>query len=96
MTMTEEEVQASLADSHGWSLENDQWIKKEYRFSSYPKAIHFVNAIAKIAEDRQHHPYLIIDHTLVSVKLSTLDVGGLTQKDFESAHAYDITYSKYE
>ncbi|UCZ52041.1 4a-hydroxytetrahydrobiopterin dehydratase [Bacillus shivajii] len=95
MILTEDQVQASLSDSKGWVLENDTWMKKEFRFPTFYKAMQFVNEIAKLAEDRQHHPYLTIDHTQVLVKLSTLDAGGLTQKDFESAHAYDLTYEKY-
>lgn len=96
MTLTQNDIQANLKDSHGWDLENETWIKKEFNLSSFPKAVQFVNALADLAEARQHHPYIIIDHKNVTVKLSTLDEGGLTQKDFESAHAYDRTFQKYD
>lgn len=96
MTLSTEEIQLNLEDSNGWELEGDTWIQKSYTLSSYPKAIQFVQSIAQIAEDRQHHPYTIIDHKNVTLKLSTIDEGGLTQKDFESAHAYDRVFKKYE
>ncbi|MFC4737393.1 4a-hydroxytetrahydrobiopterin dehydratase [Bacillus daqingensis] len=95
MVLTHEEVKANINEADGWKLEGDDWIMKSYTLSSYPKAIQFVNAIADIAEDRQHHPYTIIDHKNVTLKLSTIDEGGLTQKDFESAHAYDKLFDRY-
>jgi 4a-hydroxytetrahydrobiopterin dehydratase len=95
MILTKEEIQENLTDSDGWELEGEKWISKNFTLSSFPKAIQFVHSLADIAEDRQHHPYMIIDHKKVTVKLSTNDEGGLTQKDFESAHAYDRTFQKY-
>ncbi|WP_078595236.1 4a-hydroxytetrahydrobiopterin dehydratase [Evansella clarkii] len=95
MVLTAEEVEASLYDSEGWDAEDGKWIKKEYEFRSFRKAISFVNEIAGLAQDRQHHPKISIDRRRVQVKLSTMDKQGLTQKDFESAYAYDRTYEKY-
>ncbi|MGJ9382572.1 pterin-4-alpha-carbinolamine dehydratase [Salipaludibacillus neizhouensis] len=96
MILSSEDIQANLEDSKGWELEGDKWIKKHFTLSTFPKAIQFVNELANLAEDRQHHPYLIIDHKNVTIKLSTIDEGGLSQKDFESAHAYDVTFLKYD
>lgn len=95
MALTKDEITQNLEDSNGWELEGDSWIAKKFTLPSYPKAIQFVQSIAQIAEDRQHHPYTIIDHKQVTLKLSTIDEGGLTQKDFESAHAYDQVFQKY-
>jgi 4a-hydroxytetrahydrobiopterin dehydratase len=95
VVLSQEEIQASLRDSQKWELEDETWIKKQYNLPTFPKAMQFVNEVADLAEDRQHHPYMIIDHTTVTIKLSTLDKGGLTQKDFEAAHAYDHTYLRY-
>lgn len=96
MVLTEEEIQANLNDSKGWELADETWVKKQFVFKSFPQAIQFVNNIADLAEARQHHPNITIDHKKVTVQLSTLDEGGLTQKDFESAHAYDRTFEKYQ
>lgn len=95
MVLTKEEVEASLQDSDGWKADDGIWMAKDYNFHSFQRAISFINEIARLAEDRQHHPYLTIDHTKVNIKLSTLDWNGLTQKDFESAYAYDQTYQKF-
>ncbi|PYZ93579.1 4a-hydroxytetrahydrobiopterin dehydratase [Salipaludibacillus keqinensis] len=95
MILSSEDVKANLKDSKGWELENETWIKKQFVLPTFPKAIQFVNQMADLAESRQHHPHITIDHKQVTVKLSTLDEGGLTQKDFESAHAFDRTYKKF-
>lgn len=95
MVLTEEEVKQNLEDSDGWETEGEKWISKTYELPSFPKAVQFIQSLAEIAEDRQHHPYIVLDYKNVTVKLSTHDQGGLTQKDFESAHAYDRTRKKY-
>lgn len=94
MLLTKEDVKASLQDSNGWELTGDVWITKEFNFSTFPKAVQFVNQIADIAESRQHHPHITLDYSTVKLALSTHDEGGLTQKDFDSAHAYDKTFDK--
>jgi len=96
MILSYEEIQANLKDSVGWEMANETWIKKQFILSTFPKAIQFVNSIADLAESRQHHPNITIDHKRVTIQLSTLDEGGLTQKDFESAHAYDKTIEKFQ
>ncbi|MBB5174352.1 4a-hydroxytetrahydrobiopterin dehydratase [Texcoconibacillus texcoconensis] len=95
MKLTDEQIEANLQDSNGWELTSETWIKKAYTFPSFTKTMQFINELADIAEKRQHHPHMTIDHSNVTIQLSTLDQGGLTQLDFESAHAYDLTYEKY-
>ncbi|WP_280769337.1 4a-hydroxytetrahydrobiopterin dehydratase [Salipaludibacillus daqingensis] len=96
MILMKDEIQANLEDSEGWELVDETWIKKQFILRTFPKAIQFVTDIADLAELRQHHPNITIDHKQVTIQLSTLDEGGLTQKDFESAHAYDRTFQKYD
>ena len=95
MILSKAEVEANLKDSDGWALDGEKWITKTYELPTFPKAIQFVNAVADLAELRDHHPHMTIDHKRVTIALSTLDEGGLTQKDFESAYAYDETSKKY-
>ncbi|QKS71808.1 4a-hydroxytetrahydrobiopterin dehydratase [Paenalkalicoccus suaedae] len=95
MVLSQEEINENLEDSKGWEQE-DQKIVKSYTLSSFPKALQFVQALGNVAEDRQHHPHMTIDHRKVTIKLTTNDEGGLTQKDFESADAYDKLVKKYE
>ncbi|PRO64867.1 4a-hydroxytetrahydrobiopterin dehydratase [Alkalicoccus urumqiensis] len=95
MILSRDEVKANIKDSDGWKLSGDKWIEKHFALPSFPKALHFIKEIGDAAEDRDHHPYIVIDHKHVTLKLSTKDEGGLTQKDFDSAYAYDRIFRKY-
>ncbi len=53
--LPEAQIRARLAGLPGWDLTPDG-IRKTYSFPSFRKAIAFVNAVADIAEARQHHP----------------------------------------
>ena len=44
-----------------------------------------VNQVAKIAEQADHHPDILISFRKVTLSLSTHDEGGITQKDFSLA-----------
>ncbi|TMW71521.1 4a-hydroxytetrahydrobiopterin dehydratase [Alteribacter natronophilus] len=95
MTLTHEEVAACLEDSSGWELDAQEFMTKQFTLPSFGKAIAFVDEIARLSEDRNHHPQITIDHKKVTLRLRTMDVNGLTQKDVESAYAFDRTVSRY-
>jgi len=49
------------------------------------KAIDFVNQIARKAQKANHHPDIDIRFDKVTLKLTTHDEGGITEKDFSLA-----------
>ena len=49
----------------------------------------FVNAVAVLAEQAQHHPDLDVRWNKVTLALTTHDAGGLTEKDFALARQCD-------
>jgi 4a-hydroxytetrahydrobiopterin dehydratase len=49
----------------------------------------FVNAVATLAEEAQHHPDIDVRWNRVTLALSTHDAGGLTEKDFTLARQCD-------
>ena len=49
----------------------------------------FVNAVAKIATEHQHHPLMQIDYCKLDLVLTTHDTGSLSQKDFKLAKAIE-------
>ena len=71
-----------------WEL-SDASIVRSFEFDEYPLAIDFVNAVAEIAEEAFHHPDRFISYTNVKLTLTTHDVGGLTESDFEVAARID-------
>ena len=55
----------------------------------FADAIDFVNAVAEVAEDEEHHPDIDIRYNKVRLVLSTHSKGGLTELDFGLAERID-------
>ncbi len=83
-TLTEEEIRTRLGELPGWSL-TPEGIRKTYSFADFRKAIAFVNAVADIAEARQHHPDIDIRYNKVTLTSTSHDAGGVTQRDLDLA-----------
>lgn len=71
-----------------WSRHGDI-ISRTFAFKDFPAAMKFVNAVAELAEQAQHHPDVDIRWNKVTLALTTHDAGGLTEKDFELARQCD-------
>lgn len=89
--LTEAELQQRLATVPDWQLEGKRIVKR-FRFETFPAAIRFVDALAKIAEERNHHPFISIDYRVVTLQLTSWHAGGLTDMDFSEAMAFDALY----
>lgn len=76
-----------------WSF-RDKEIHRDFSFPSFQLSIDFINHIAKLAEERNHHPHIIIHFTYVQISLSTHDAGGITEKDFVLAKEIDNLLKK--
>ena len=63
--------------------EIDNTITKTFEFNSYLDGIDFVNAVANVAEQENHHPDISIG------SLTTHDAGTITEKDYKLAKLID-------
>jgi 4a-hydroxytetrahydrobiopterin dehydratase len=77
-----------------WS-KRAQTILRAFKFDGFLKAIAFVNRIARKAQKLNHHPDIDIRFDKVTLKLTTHDEGGLTEKDFSLARQCDEVFSKF-
>jgi 4a-hydroxytetrahydrobiopterin dehydratase len=77
-------IQDSLAHLDGWHVEGHELVR-EFRFVRYWAGIEFVNHTARLAEEMNHHPEMLIGWKKVTVRLTTHDSGGLTALDVELA-----------
>ena len=84
--MDEAEIVSALATLPGWTRQGEI-ISRSFEFKDFPTAIKFVNAVAELAEEAQHHPDLDVRWNRVTLALTTHDAGGLTEKDFALARA---------
>ncbi len=71
-----------------WELEKKH-IERTFEFDDFADAIDFVNAVAEVAEDEEHHPDIDIRYNKVRLVLSTHSKGGLTELDFGLAERID-------
>ena len=86
--LTPEIIQERIKKIPEWELNEDS-ISRSFEFDEYQFAIDFVNTIAEIAEEAQHHPDISINYINVTLVLTTHSKGGLTESDFEVALRID-------
>jgi 4a-hydroxytetrahydrobiopterin dehydratase len=64
-------------------------IRREFRFRDFNEAWGFMNRVALLAEQQNHHPDWSNVWNTVRIELSTHDAGGLTLNDVKLAQAID-------
>ena len=68
----------------GWSLEGAS-LTRAFEFPDFVRAFGFMASVAAIAQAMDHHPDWANVYNRVTIRLSTHDAGGLTNRDFEMA-----------
>ena len=81
-------IDQALGDLPGWQRDGDA-IRREFTFSDFLAAVDFINRLAPLAEEANHHPELTNVYATVTVVLTTHDEGGVTTKDLDLARAID-------
>ncbi len=74
-------VAGYLADLPGWE-EIQGVIVKTFTFKNYYQTMAFVNAVAWIANQEDHHPDMEVGYKTCKVKYVTHAIGGLSENDF--------------
>ncbi len=82
------ELTKRLKDLPEWELV-DHTIERTFEFEDFNTAIDFVNGVAEIAEEAEHHPDIDIRWNKVRLVLSTHSKGGLTELDLTLAERID-------
>jgi 4a-hydroxytetrahydrobiopterin dehydratase len=90
--LNNESVDGWLKGRNGWRRSENSLIKT-FKFSSFRDSIVFVNRVAGLADDLDHHPDIEIRYSTVLVTLSTRSVKALTDKDLKLAERIDFATS---
>jgi 4a-hydroxytetrahydrobiopterin dehydratase len=69
--------------------EVDGALQREVKLPSFRDAIAFVNAVAELAEQEDHHPDIAISYRTVTLRWTTHSAGGITDRDRELAARTD-------
>ena len=86
--LSRKEADALLPQIPAWTL-NDRELIREFKFKDFRQAMNFVNRIAGIANEQDHHPDILISYNTVRLSLSTHKIGGLSMNDFILAAKID-------
>lgn len=72
-----------------WTEQNNR-LKKNFKFKDFSEAFAFMTRVAMIAEKMDHHPFWANVYNTVNIELSTHDAGDtVTDKDRKLAQAID-------
>ena len=83
-TLTESELHALTTDLPEWAVEDGKLIRY-WTFDDFTHAMEFVNRVAQLAEQRNHHPDIDIRYNRVKLALVSHDSGGITLRDAKLA-----------
>lgn len=82
--LSQDQLNALLGDLPDWTLEEGQLVRS-WTFKDFAAAMAFVNRIAGLAEEANHHPDIDIRYNRVRLALISHDAGGITRRDAEMA-----------
>lgn len=72
-----------MAPPEGWGENSERgWLERELEFKDFMAAMEFVNLVAEIAEELNHHPDILI-HSWNRVRVASWshDVKAITDRD---------------
>ncbi len=83
-----DDVAQQLEDLPGWTGDASV-ISRTYEAEDFPAAILLVDAVARDAEEMNHHPDIDIRWNKITFACASHSEGGVTQLDVELAHRID-------
>ena len=86
--LDESDIEQRLRQLPGWERHGDE-IRRTYSFPDFNGSMAFVNRVAELAEDADHHPDILVTYAKVTLTLTSHDAGGLTDRDFRLAARID-------
>ena len=76
--------QLNTEASQDWAIE-DEKLSKTFKFKDFQHAFGFMTMCAIYAEKQDHHPEWFNVYNKVSIQLTSHDVSGISNKDFDLA-----------
>jgi len=86
--LSDEQIKQRMAALDGWALDGNE-IRRTFTFDAFMAGIRFVQKVAELAEEADHHPDILINYDRVTLSLSTHSEGGLTDRDMDLARRID-------
>ena len=91
--LQKEELKEISDKIRGWRIMSNH-IEREFNFSNFIEAFSFMTKIALICEKYNHHPNWVNVYSKVIIKLSTHDLGGISNLDKTMASEINNIFEK--
>jgi 4a-hydroxytetrahydrobiopterin dehydratase len=77
-----------MEQSPNW-IDSRGALERTIEFPSFREAIAFVDRLADLAEEANHHPDIAVSYKTVTLRWTTHSAGGITDRDYELARRSD-------
>ena len=84
LAMSEQETHAILMqypELNGWQWQNHA-LEKSFDFAHFHETMAFINALAWVCHQEDHHPLLTVTFNRCVVRFDTHSIGGISMNDF--------------
>jgi 4a-hydroxytetrahydrobiopterin dehydratase len=76
-----------------WAVDNGRLVRS-FTFKNYHRTMAFVNALAYVSHNEDHHPEMTVTYNTCVVRYDTHSAHGLTDNDFICAAKADALYQQ--
>lgn len=88
--LNDPQIETALGILNGWTrIENRHAIEKHFKFKDFAECWAFMNRVATLAEDMDHHPEWSNIYNRVHIILTTHDADGISERDIRMATTID-------
>jgi 4a-hydroxytetrahydrobiopterin dehydratase len=88
--LTSDEIKKLIPQIKDWQVSHDgKFISRRFTFTDFHHTMAFVNAVAWVSHQENHHPDMEVGYNYCAMKYTTHAVNGLTQNDFICAAKVD-------
>jgi 4a-hydroxytetrahydrobiopterin dehydratase len=92
--LAQTDIDALLREVPAWAVVDGK-LARRFAFTDYYDTIAFVNALAWMTHQQDHHPELLVTYNSCDMRLNTHSAGGaLSRNDFICAARADALYAQ--
>jgi 4a-hydroxytetrahydrobiopterin dehydratase len=91
--LDEASVTALLPQVAGWAVHGG-WLCRDFAFADYDETLAFVNALAWMVRQEDHHPELTVTYRNCIARYQTHTAAGITLNDFICAAKANALYAQ--
>lgn len=92
--LSESAINQNLEKVNHWVL-NKNALEKSFVFKDFDEAMEVITKIAQESKNINHHPEWTNVYNKLKIRLSTHEISGISEKDFQLATAIDSIVSYY-